>query len=95
MSTAAAAGAAGGEREPHVPPHPGVSKLYTPVHIAGRCALITGASSGIGYATAERLAELGCRLVITARRLDRLELLARRLEDEYGACGSRGSGRRV
>ena len=48
-------------------------------------ALITGASSGIGAALAERLARDGKDLVIVARRRERLEALAQRLEGETGA----------
>ena len=47
--------------------------------LSGRVALVTGASSGIGEATAVALAQAGAAVAIGARRRDRLEGLAERL----------------
>ncbi len=44
--------------------------------LSGKVALVTGASSGIGRASALALANQGAAVVITARRLDKLESLA-------------------
>jgi NADP-dependent 3-hydroxy acid dehydrogenase YdfG len=53
--------------------------------LSGKTVAITGASSGIGEATALVLARAGASVALGARRRDRIEALAQRIEDETGA----------
>ncbi len=52
--------------------------------LSGKTAIVTGASSGIGYATSFTLAEAGAAVVIHARRKDRLDELASRIAAQGG-----------
>ena len=52
--------------------------------LKNRTALITGASSGIGYGLALGLAKAGAHVVVAARRASRLEALVERVESEGG-----------
>src|SRR5439155_12900480 len=51
-------------------------------HMAGRAALVTGGSSGIGLAIARALGQDGYALTVSARRPDKLEEAVRGLRDE-------------
>ena len=53
--------------------------------LEGEVAIITGASSGIGYACAKRFAAEGANLVLAARRVERLESLASELSEAFGS----------
>jgi NAD(P)-dependent dehydrogenase (short-subunit alcohol dehydrogenase family) len=52
--------------------------------LTGRVALVTGASSGLGVRFAELLAENGAKIVLVARRADRLETVKKKIEGAGG-----------
>ena len=56
------------------------------MELPGAVVVVTGASSGIGEATALRFARAGSRVVLAARRLDRLEALAERIRSRGGTA---------
>jgi uncharacterized protein len=58
--------------------------LRGPASIAGKWALVSGASSGFGVEFATMLAERRMNLVLVARRTDVLEQLAQRLRSDHG-----------
>lgn len=56
--------------------------MYNPFSLEGKTILVTGASSGIGRASAIECSKLGARLVITARNQDRLSQTLNSLEGD-------------
>jgi NADP-dependent 3-hydroxy acid dehydrogenase YdfG len=58
--------------------------MATNAVLSGTVALVTGASSGIGEATAKRLAADGATVAVAARRNDRLEKLVEEIDDAGG-----------
>lgn len=54
--------------------------------LSGKSALVTGASSGLGWRFAEVLAEQGAKVVLGARRVDRLKQLKGQIEKAGGAA---------
>lgn len=57
----------------------GIAKASDLFDLTGQVALVTGASSGLGARFAEVLAAHGAKVALVARRVERLEALARRL----------------
>ena len=60
------------------------SKPFAAFSLAGRCALVTGASSGLGRHFALTLARAGAKVALAARRVDRLDALAREIASAGG-----------
>lgn len=54
--------------------------------LSDQVALVTGASSGLGYRFAKVLASCGAKVAISARRIDKLEALKQEIESEGGTC---------
>ena len=53
-------------------------------HVAGRTVVITGATAGLGLAAAERLVELGARVVLVSRDPEKLARVAAEIEQRTG-----------
>lgn len=53
-------------------------------NLNGKVALLTGASKGIGKAMAEGLAEHGCQVMISSRKLDQCQTVADEINAKYG-----------
>jgi NADP-dependent 3-hydroxy acid dehydrogenase YdfG len=58
--------------------------FFSMSNIQGKVVIITGASSGIGEATAKELASNGAKLVLAARRAERLEQLQQEIQTNGG-----------
>lgn len=58
------------------------SSLFEPTAFSGKVAFVSGAASGIGAATARRLADLGAKLVLADRDKVRLDAFANMLASE-------------
>ncbi len=56
------------------------------IDFTNKTALIMGASKGIGLATAEKLAELGAKVILTARSVDKLEKAVLSINSKGGAA---------
>jgi len=66
-----------------------MSNFETPnfsVDLSDQVALVTGASSGLGYRFAKVLAKCGAKVAISARRVEKLEALAKEIKDDGGSC---------
>ena len=66
-----------------------MSEYKTPnfsIDLSGQIALVTGASSGLGYRFSKVLASCGAKVAISARRKEKLESLAEEIKANGGEC---------
>jgi NAD(P)-dependent dehydrogenase (short-subunit alcohol dehydrogenase family) len=59
-------------------------KVMNFYELSGKTALVTGASSGLGYRFAEILSRAGVKVICVARRMDKLKALAQKIEQQGG-----------
>ena len=52
--------------------------------MSGKVAVITGSTRGIGKAIAERMAEHGAKVVVSSRKQDVCDQVAREINDKFG-----------
>ena len=66
-----------------------MSEFETPnfsVDLSNQVALVTGASSGLGYRFSKVLAKCGAKVALSARRVEKLESLAEEIKSDAGEC---------
>jgi len=66
----------------------GYSSIFARHAFSGRTILITGGGSGIGRCTAHELASLGAKVLITGRKLEKLEKTAAEIIEDGGQCAA-------
>jgi citronellol/citronellal dehydrogenase len=60
--------------------------VFTPDLFKGQTVIVTGGGSGIGRCTAHELAALGAHVVLTGRKLEKLEAAAAEIREDGGEC---------
>ena len=64
-------------------------------NIEGKVVIITGASSGIGEATAKKIGNLDAKIVLAARCKERLEVLKKQIEQNGGTAACKVTDVRI